>query len=248
MSRLARYTRVLTDFWRAELREEPRGLRFIVHYADPQAIRPLSRQDAVLAGIVQLCRITYGDAFAPLEATVGREPLADPQRFEDWFRAPIVWGAPQPSLLCRREDLARPLATTNPGIALASERLVADYLARLDRDDVVAQVKRELLGHFPTGTPTQATVARAVGLSARTLHRRLAEAGTSFEKLLDETRRELAVGVRSPHRLFGRRGRVPARLRRDIELQPRVPAVEREVAERVPARRSAPAQAAVGID
>ena len=90
-------------------------------------------------------------------------------------------------------DLARPLATTNPGVALASERLVTDYLARLDRDDVVAQVKRELLGFFPAGTPTQSTVARAVGLSARTLHRRLAEAGTSFEKLLDETRRELAA-------------------------------------------------------
>ncbi len=193
MSRLARYTRVLTDFWRAELREEPRGLRFIVRYADPQAVRPLSRQDAVLAGILQLCRLTYGDAFAPLEATVAREPLADPRRFADWFRAPIVWGAPHPSLLCRREDLARPLATTNPGVALASERLVTDYLARLDRDDVVAQVKRELLGHFPTGTPTQTIVAQAVGLSARTLHRRLAEAGTSFEKLLDETRRELAA-------------------------------------------------------
>jgi AraC-like DNA-binding protein len=193
MSRLARYTRVLTDFWRAELREEPRGLRFIVQYANPQAIRPLSRQDAVLAGILQLCRVTYGDAFAPLEATVGRERPAGTQRFEDWFRAPIVWNAPQPSLLCRREDLARPLATTNPGIAVASERLVADYLARLDRDDVVAQVKRELLGYFPAGTPTQSTVARAVRLSARTLHRRLAEAGTSFEKLLDETRRELAA-------------------------------------------------------
>ena len=193
MSRLARYTRVLTDFWRAEIREEPRGLRFIVHYADPQVIRPLSRQDAVLAGILQLCRITFGEAFAPLEASVRREPVAASHRFEDWFRAPIVWGAPQPSLLCRREDLARPLATTNPGVALASERLVADYLARLDRDDVVAQVKRELLGCFPAGTPIQATVARAVGLSARTLHRRLAEAGTSFEKLLDETRRELAA-------------------------------------------------------
>jgi len=120
MSRLARYTRVLTDFWRAEIREEPRGLRFVVQYADPQAVRPLSRQDAVLAGILKLCRITYGDAFAPLEATVVRAPPAGSQRFEDWFRAPIVWGAPQPSLLCRREDLARPLATTNPGVALAS--------------------------------------------------------------------------------------------------------------------------------
>ena len=176
-----------------ELAEEARGLRFVVLYAAPRAIRPMSRQDAVLAGILQLCRITFGGTFVPLAATVVREPPADPRRFEDGFRAPIVWGAPQPSLLCRRENLARPLATTNPGVAVASEKHVADYLARLDRDDVVARVKRELLGYFPAGTSTQAAIARAVGLRARTLHRRLAEAGTAFEKLLDETRHELGA-------------------------------------------------------
>jgi AraC-like DNA-binding protein len=191
MTRLVRSTRVLADVWRGELREEARGVRFVIDSARP--VRPFSRQDAVLAGIVKLSRITYGDAFAPLEVTVEREAPTCGQRFEDWFRAPIVWGAPNPSILCRREDLVRPLATTNPGVALASDSLVADYLARLDRADVVAQVKRELLGHLPSGAPTQGAVARAVSLSARTLHRRLAQAGTSFEKLLDETRRELAA-------------------------------------------------------
>lgn len=193
MSRLVRSTRVLADVWRGELREEPGGVRFVVGYSASRPVRPFSRQDAVLAGIVKLSRITYGDAFAPLEVTVGREAPTCGQRFQDWFRAPIVWGAPNPSLLCRREDLVRPLPTTNPGVALASDNLVADYLARLDRADVVAQVKRELLGHLPSGAPTQGVVARAVGLSARTLHRRLAQAGTSFEKLLDETRRELGA-------------------------------------------------------
>jgi len=193
MQRLVRATRVLADVWRAELRDEPGGVRFVVGYLPARPVRPYSRQDAVLAGIVKLCRITYGDAFAPLEATVQREAPACAQRFADWFRAPIVWGAPSVSILCRRDDLERPLATTNPGVALASDKLVADYLARLDRGDVIAQVKRQLLGDFPAGTPTQGAVARAIGLSARTLHRRLAEAGTSFEKLLDETRRELAA-------------------------------------------------------
>lgn len=193
MTRLVRATRVLADVWRAELRDEADGVRFVVGYLAARPVRPYSRQDAVLAGIVKLCRITYGDAFAPLEATVERESPACAQRFADWFRAPIVWGAPFPSILCRREDLDRPLATTNPGVALASDKLVADYLARLDRDDVIAQVKRQLLGDFPAGTPTQGAVARAIGLSARTLHRRLSEAGASFEKLLDETRRELAA-------------------------------------------------------
>ncbi|HSD41597.1 MAG TPA: AraC family transcriptional regulator [Burkholderiales bacterium] len=194
MARLARYTRVLSDFWRAEIREEPRGVRFVLVYPATQLVKPLSRHDAVLSGIVQLCRITYGSAFAPLEVTVKRERPAGGQRFEDWFRAPIVWGASQPSLLCRREDLARQLATMNPGIVHASEKLITDYLARLDRDDVVARVKRELLNCFPDGSPTQTVVARSLGLSTRTLHRRLAEEGTSFVDLLDETRRELATG------------------------------------------------------
>jgi AraC-like DNA-binding protein len=193
MARLARYTRVLSDFWRGEIGDEPRGMRFTLVSPIAHDLRPLSRHDAILSGIVKLCRITYGDAFAPLEVAVKRARPTGAQRFEEWYRASIVWGAPQPSLLCRHEDLARPLVTTNPDIVLASEKLVTDYLARLNRDDVVARVKRELLNGFPAGTPTQAGTARALGMSARTLHRRLAEAGTSFVDLLDETRRELAA-------------------------------------------------------
>jgi AraC-like DNA-binding protein len=194
LTRLARYARVLNDFWRPALGDEPRGIRFTLGYATAHSVRPLSRHDAVLSGIVKLCRITYGDSFTPLEVAVEREPPNGAQRFQDWFRAPIVWRASQPSLLFRREDLTRPLVTTNPGLVLAAEKLVTDYLARLDRDDVVARVKRELLNGFPDGAPTQAVIARALGLSTRTLHRRLAEAGTSFDDLLDETRRELAAG------------------------------------------------------
>jgi AraC-like DNA-binding protein len=194
MARLARYTRVLSDTWRAEVRDEPRGVRFQLMSAFVQDMKPPSRHDAILSGIVKLCRITYGDSFVPLEVAVKRERLADTRRFEEWFRAPIAWGAPQPGLLCRREDLVRPLVTTNPDIVLSSDKLVTDYLARLDRDDVVARVKRELLNGFPAGTPTQAAIARALGMSTRTLHRRLYEEGTSFVDLLDETRRELAAG------------------------------------------------------
>ena len=190
--RLARYTRVLTDLWRAEIRDEERGVRYSVIWLDPALGEPMSRHDLAISALVQLCRITYGEAFAPIEVTTRREPGPCNQRYADWFRAPIIWSAPRQSILFRWEDLARPLPTSNPGVAVASEQLVVDYLARRDRDDITTQVRHKLLALFPSGAPTQETTARALGLSTRTLQRRLAESGTSFAQLLDETRRELS--------------------------------------------------------
>ncbi|MNC61745.1 HTH-type transcriptional regulator VirS [compost metagenome] len=45
---------------------------------------------------------------------------------------------------------------------------------------------------LPQGEPKRETVAQALHLSQRTLQRRLQEEGTSFQTLLDDTRRELA--------------------------------------------------------
>ncbi|MGH8697784.1 MAG: helix-turn-helix domain-containing protein, partial [Burkholderiales bacterium] len=137
---------------------------------------------------------TYGEAFVPIEVTVVRSAPDPRAPFDEWFRCPIVWSAERASVLCRREDLAQPLATANPDVALANERVALEYLERLDRTDIVAQVRRRILELLPSGPPTQAEIARGLALSPRTLHRRLAEAGTSFAELLDATRRELAGG------------------------------------------------------
>ncbi len=178
---------------RARLDEEPGGVRFSIVFPDDGPRLPWSLHDALLASLVGLCRLTYGDAFTPLEAAVTRERPPPAARFEEWFRAPIIWTAARPSLLCRREDLARPLLTANPDIALANERVALDYLARLDQADVVTRVRRLLVDRLRSGLPTQAEIARLLGLSPRTLHRRLGKAGSSFAALLDETRRELAA-------------------------------------------------------
>ena len=45
------------------------------------------------------------------------------------------------------------------------------------------------------GIPRVADVARTLGLSVRSLHRRLAQDGLSFRMLTEETRKELAEGL-----------------------------------------------------
>ena len=65
-------------------------------------------------------------------------------------------------------------------------------LAELTRDDLVTRCKAHLLEHLTSGEPTERGLAEAVGLSRRTLQRRLAEHGITYKRLVDETREALA--------------------------------------------------------
>ena len=194
LRRLVRYTRVVTEMWSPRLEEGAEDMRITyVFRLDAAARRPDWLHDWLAAGVVQLSRLICGDGFTPLEVALVRERPPDVAPFADWFRAPIVWSAAETSLLVRKEDLTRPLPTGNPEVAAATERIALDYLARLDRGDIVVQVRQRIRESLPSGVPAQSAVARALNLSTRTLARRLEEAGTSFTALLDETRRALAV-------------------------------------------------------
>jgi AraC-like DNA-binding protein len=190
--RLARYARVLTELWSVRIEHEATSVRISYIFSGAAARRPDWVHDWLAAGAVRLSRLICGEAFAPVEVALVRARPADVAPFEEWFRSPIVWGAPQVGLLCRSEDFSRPLPTGNPEVVAATERITLDYLARLDRSDTVIQVRQRIRESLPSGVPSQADAARALALSPRTLARRLEDAGTSFTAILDETRRALA--------------------------------------------------------
>lgn len=92
--------------------------------------------------------------------------------------------------------LAAPIASHDPALLPLLEAHAARLLAARDRGrstsglaESVAQQLRELL---PRGDARLEMVAQALGLSPRTLQRRLSELGHPFQQLLDATRRELA--------------------------------------------------------
>ena len=67
-----------------------------------------------------------------------------------------------------------------------------EYLARFSESRVTHKARQVLCRLLPQGEPKRDVVAQALHLSQRTLQRRLQEEGTSFQALLDDTRRELA--------------------------------------------------------
>src|SRR5262245_5001036 len=173
--RFARHCRVLTELWRLSLDETSDGTRVSFVFAVGSPRPALWLHDWLAGSMVRLCRLTYGEGFAPVEVALLRSAPEQVGPFSDWFRCPIAWKQEHASLLCRPQDLAQSLPTASPDVALANERAALEYLARLDRTDVAAQVRRWVLEYLPSGPPPQAEIARRLAVSSRTLHRQLAQ-------------------------------------------------------------------------
>jgi len=193
LRRLQRYFRVVTDVERIALLEEPGRLRLVIELPDGRPHMPEYAYDGFQAAVVSRCRAIAGEDFRPLAVRNMRERPERADRFEAFFRAPVEFGAPEYSMTFDRAGLERRLPTGNAELALANERVIQDYLARLDRHDVVAAARRAIVQELAAGSATQTRIARALNMSTRTLQRRLDGHGLTFKGLLEATRRELAL-------------------------------------------------------
>jgi AraC-like DNA-binding protein len=90
-------------------------------------------------------------------------------------------------------DAVRPFLTANDEMWRVFEPELRRRLADLDRvESTTERVRATLLELLPAGRADAAAVARRLALSGRTLQRRLAEEGTTFQVVLDRTRLALA--------------------------------------------------------
>jgi AraC-like DNA-binding protein len=90
------------------------------------------------------------------------------------------------------EVLDRPLSSANRELALAHDRVLGEFVAKLQRDDIVSRTKSAISDWLPSGDFSSEAVARALHMSPRSLQRKLAAQGTTFRKLLQAVREELA--------------------------------------------------------
>jgi AraC-like DNA-binding protein len=107
------------------------------------------------------------------------------------FRAPLEFGAHVDEAVFDAALLEVPIATANADALEFVERQLRAQLRQRPRR--VADHARELLLELLPRDHTLAGLARRMGLPSRTLQRRLSSEGTSLQRLLDDTRRQLAL-------------------------------------------------------
>jgi AraC-like DNA-binding protein len=92
-----------------------------------------------------------------------------------------------------RHLLELPLSTSDPGLHDLLASLCRDAHREMKTLPQVDSLVREILRHQMIEPPTLVTIARQMGLSDRTLKRRLARQGTSYSRILADLRRETAI-------------------------------------------------------
>jgi AraC-like DNA-binding protein len=115
---------------------------------------------------------------------------------EVYFRCPVVFESDLDALLVPAEALAQPNRLGDEGITRFLLGHLDEELKQLKADRTLREMIHDAIAQsLSDGVPKMPAVARRLGQSERTLQRRLGEEGLSFQKLVDDARRELAEGL-----------------------------------------------------
>lgn len=153
--------------------------------------------EALLASWCAFGRWMAGSAIPLAQACFAHpEPGAQSAAaYRRFFGGDLVYGAPQNALLINRSYLEQPLVQADALLHLAMREQARAALDRVVGSAGVTmpqRLRRALIPLMPKCEATLEHAARALAMAPRSLQRRLADAGVSFQEVLDDARRELA--------------------------------------------------------
>jgi len=189
--RLARYKQLTCP---EEIRLVERGkecaVQFVWLLAHEQ--EPPLLVDVCFAWIVAIARRGIGRPLAPKRVEFQRAP-EHREMYEAHFRCPVKFKASQNALIFSKADMELPFVTHNAELlAIVAPQLDAELTEQLAQKTFSEQAKGILKRLLAGRRPGIQDLAGELHLSTRTLQRRLTEHGISFQRLLEEARRELA--------------------------------------------------------
>ncbi|WP_295470903.1 AraC family transcriptional regulator [uncultured Pseudomonas sp.] len=165
---------------------------------------PHSLQVAEVAFFLRLASLATRERIKAVQVTFAHlPPDRYGRRYEAFFGVPARQGA-NLSITFTAADALRPFLTANQQMWRVFEPDLRRRLSELDAAATMAErVRAVLLELLPSNTATIEQAALRLGLSKRTLQRRLEEEGESFRALVNTTRASLARHYLGSTRLSG---------------------------------------------
>jgi AraC-like DNA-binding protein/lambda repressor-like predicted transcriptional regulator len=195
LERMVRYQRFWGDGERATLHAARPGSGLSVRYVLLTKSRQYSRHahECALAELAMGVRVLSGRPITARRVRFRHHAPRDIDQHHALFRCPIDFAAAHTEIEFDAAALETPMQHANAAFAAIFEQQLTSAIQQLPEvartsSLVVATVRAAL----SPGSCTMSTTARTLGMSRRTLQRRLREEGTSFRELADSLREHMA--------------------------------------------------------
>ncbi|TYC58069.1 AraC family transcriptional regulator [Marinobacter sp. BW6] len=196
VARIAPFEKLVGDMGTTSLamKGEDIKLTWNCNYTDP-IVRP-QLVDNVFASWVNYARWLADNQEASPSSVKLRRQSPGPElekAYQERWHCPVTFSADEDSLSLKKSLLETRLRQPDPLLRKTLEAHALSQLASLDTDsDLTSRVRHSIQQQLMQGITRQDMVAEDLGMTSRTLQRKLGQEGVSYQKLLDEVRQKMA--------------------------------------------------------
>jgi AraC-like DNA-binding protein len=190
LERLARYGRVMSDRFAAAVDQRGPDLVIVLGDTGPYPLHH-ARVEFSLAIVLRLARDGTGRDLVPRAVTFTHPAPPDSSEHLRFFGPGVRFSDRVTAAVLSASDGRLPFVGADPALSAIVRRRLDKVLAARNRpseESTASHVRRTLFEGLGQALPSPSTIARELGVSLRTLARRLAREQTSFRRLLDEVR------------------------------------------------------------
>ena len=144
------------------------------------------------AWLLTIARHGSGISLSPLRVEFV-QPRPHIKAIERHFGCPIICDAPRNTIVFRASDAQCAFVTRNAELLdMLAPQFEKELKQCNDKDNFTMLVRRAIQERLAGHRPAIEDVARSLHISSRTLQRRLQDAGSSYQHVLDEARHQMA--------------------------------------------------------
>jgi AraC-like DNA-binding protein len=202
---LERYLSVHTEAWTLDLEMQSRSVGLHLTPAHPDLYSHVQAAECGAAAMINAYQFFLADKLVPLE--VHFVHALDPNRskayIEEQLGCPVGFNQNRSQIILDRKLMLLPIATADDRLLRILKRHCEQVLK--DREpqpsNLVTDIRQTIVKLLPSGQAKADTIATELGLTLRTMHRRLAERGLSFTEIHNDICRDLAERYINEERL-----------------------------------------------
>ncbi|SCW34089.1 AraC-type DNA-binding protein [Sphingobium faniae] len=192
LHRFAHYCRLISDSATATLTEVQSEVLLEFHFDTGGAPPIYQTVDTVVASVLSYLRWISNERVVPLEVRFSHRPASNNEAHWKFYGCPVRFNEARCCMIFRKEDLERRILSSDEELATLLDGAANRHLEQRMAGRFATRVRDLMIAQLPHEVPSKAETAKRLGMTERTLLRRLKTEGTTFADVLRQLREEMA--------------------------------------------------------